>query len=213
MICVTLAEITPETCLRVLKGIDFAEIRIDRIAKADAKSIREIFSRHSRLIATCRPGRVGPKKKYELLAAAILGGACFVDLELDWNAPLRAKLIKLARHAGCQVIISFHDYRRTPPRPDLERLIGRCFRAGADIAKIACLVRSKSDNARLLGLLDSDRPLVVVGLGDLGKLTRVVAPLLGGRFTFASRGKGKEVVEGQIPETDLATYIARLRDV
>ena len=99
--------------------------------------------------------------------------------------------------------MSHHDYERTPERPALEACVSACFEAGADIAKIACTVRSDRENARLLALLDTDREIVVVGMGEKGKLTRILAPLLGSPFTYASLSQGKETADGQIDKETL----------
>ena len=213
MICVSIAESTPEGCLRAMKGIGFAEIRIDKIAGVMGEDIRRIFSRPARLIATCRQGRIGDQKKFALLKAAVHAGAAFVDIELGWKESLGAALIETARSARCAVLISHHDFQKTPSRPALERIIRKSFEAGADVVKIACRVRSPADNARLLGLLDRRRPLVVVGLGNEGRITRIVAPLLGSPFTYASLRPGREVAGGQLDRATLKRIMHRLKNV
>ena len=156
MICVSIAESTAEACLKALKGLRFAEIRIDKIRGVSCDDVRAIFSGRCRLIATCRPGRIGDRKRLALLESAIWAGAAFVDIEHDATPALKASLTKTARAASCRVLISFHDFERTPPAPALERIIRHGLNAGADAVKIACRVRTPSDNARLLGLLDGD---------------------------------------------------------
>ena len=85
----------------------------------------------------------------------------------------------------------------------LLEIINRCFNSGADIAKIVCKVNSSKDNARLLGLLDSEKKLAVIGMGEKGKITRCLSPLLRGVFTFASISKGKETAQGQIAFSEM----------
>ena len=46
MICVSLKETNPEKLLRILKKIEFAEIRLDSMT-VDVASVRDIFSQHS----------------------------------------------------------------------------------------------------------------------------------------------------------------------
>ena len=211
MICVSLAEPTPETCLSALAGIPFAEIRIDRM-RTDENGVRRVFSSHPRLIATCRPGRFSDPRRLALLRAAVAVGAAYVDIEVEAAAAYKRTLVREARGAGCRVIISHHDLEKTPPRREIEGVIRRCFASGADIAKIACRVRSPKDNARLLGLLDDGRAMVVVGLGKKGTLTRIAGPLAGGLFTFASRARGTETAVGQIPYEALARLVRMVAD-
>jgi len=213
MICVSIAESTPGACLRALKGLDFAEIRIDAFDAVGRDDIRRIFSRRTRLIAACRPGKFDDRKKLDLLRAAVRAGAAYLDIEHDLKPPLKTALMKTAWAASSKVLMSFHDFEKTPSAPALERIIGSCFREGADAVKIACRVRSAFENARLLGLLDGRRPLVVVGIGQPGKITRIVAPLIGGLFTYASLRPGKEAAEGQIDGATLREIWKRLKNV
>ena len=108
--------------------------------------------------------------------------------------------------------MSFHDYAKTPARHELEGIVDACFEAGADIVKIACMAHSETDNARLLGLLDDSRKVVVIGMGRKGRITRIVAPLLGSPFTFASLSKGKETAAGQIDRKALEGLLRNLAE-
>jgi 3-dehydroquinate dehydratase-1 len=138
-----------------------------------------------------------------MLMAAIRSGATYVDIEAESEAAYRDEIVQEARTRGCKVIISFHDYEKTPEKQDLEAIVSSCFEAGADIAKVACTVHSDRDCARLLGLLDSPRQVVAIGMGEKGRVTRITAPLLGSPFTFASLSKGKETAQGQIDKETL----------
>jgi 3-dehydroquinate dehydratase-1 len=74
------------------------------------------------------------------------------------------------------------------------------------------MVHSARDNARLLGLLDSHSKIVVVGMGEKGRITRITAPLLGSPFAFASLSKGKETATGQIDKKTLETLLHNLAE-
>jgi 3-dehydroquinate dehydratase-1 len=103
MICVSLAESTPEKCLTALEGIPFAEIRIDRM-RASEEEVGRIFSSHPRLIATCRPGRLTDTKRLRLLRAAVSAGAAYIDIEVEAGSTYKRALVREARLAGCSVI-------------------------------------------------------------------------------------------------------------
>lgn len=211
MICVSIGNVTFEECLAALDAVEFAEIRIDTMAFA-AGQIRVLFSRPKRLVATCRPGTRGEDDRKALLAEAIAAGASFVDLEAEAGDAFKKEIVERARARGCRVIISHHDLAKTPPRAALERVIRAGFKDGADVVKIACRVRSPAESARLLGLLDDPRSLIVVGLGPLGRITRVAALFLGSPFTYASPAPGKETAEGQIDQGALRKILRCLRE-
>ncbi len=210
MICVSLAESSVTECLRALKGIEFAEIRIDKMS-LDINDLKKIFSSHPRLIGTCRPGTMDEAMRISLLREAIRAGAAYIDIEVDAGDASKREIVQEARSKGCRVIISYHNLIKTPARAELEHIIDWCFESGADIAKVACLIRSEKENARLLGLLDQERPLIVVGLGTLGKITRLAGPLLGSPFTYASLGPGKETADGQIDKNMLEEFYRSLK--
>lgn len=211
MICVSLVEPTAEACLRALEGVGLAEIRLDKMRIGPA-GVRKIFSGHPRLIATCRPGGMPEAKRRQFLLAAVKSGAAFVDVEIEADASFRERLISAAHARNRRVIISYHDFRRTPARAELEAVIERAFSYGADIAKIACRVRECRDNARLLGLLDSGRPLIVVGMGTRGRLTRIVAPFLGSSWTYAALGGKPKTAPGQMEAASLERILLELKD-
>jgi 3-dehydroquinate dehydratase type I len=128
-------------CLEVLENFDFAEIRLDQIS-AEAREMKKIFSLPKKLIATCRSGTMDDEKRNTLLTAAIAEGAEFVDIEIEAETEFRKEIIAKARQSGCQVIISYHNYEKTPMRTELKQRVKSCFDARADITKIACQVHS-----------------------------------------------------------------------
>jgi len=211
-ICVSIAEPSVAACLAAIKDIEFAEIRLDAM-RLSPEEVPVLFSGKRWVIATCRPGRCSDEERKRLLMAAIASGAAFVDVEIDSEAVYREEIIAAARAHGCKVIVSHHDYDKTPERPVLEACVSACFEAGADVAKVACEVRSDKDAARLLALLDNDREVVVVGMGERGRITRVVAPLLGSAFTYASVAVGKETADGQIEADTLGELLKRIGEV
>ena len=160
------------------------------------------------MIATCRPGgTLDENARKKLLLSAIESGASFVDIEVENRDEYKKEIISAAKTKGCAVIVSSHNYNRTPSGAELGQVIDWCFDSGADIAKIACKVNSEQDCARLFGLLDDNRKIVVVGMGKAGRIVRIAAPLLGSPFTFASLGNGKETADGQINKDEMAQIL------
>lgn len=206
MICVSIACCSAAECLEMLKDIHFGEIRMD-LMNLTQEDIYEIFSAPVDLIATFRPGNIDEKERKGILLAAIDAGASYVDIEVESGVAFKNEIIDRARSKGCIVIVSHHDFEKTPERDELLSIVSACFESGGDIAKIACKVNSKMDNARLLGLLDSKNNIIVVGMGEMGRITRVVAPYLGSPFTYASSKKGKETTEGQIDIETIEKYM------
>ncbi|HZX11313.1 MAG TPA: type I 3-dehydroquinate dehydratase [Acidobacteriota bacterium] len=202
MICVSLKENNTDLCLKALQKLSFAEIRMDKMSLSK-NDIYKIFSSHPKLIATCRPGSHSDLKRKNLLIQAIEAGAAFVDMEIETEEYLVREVMEKARKHNCKVILSFHDFSGTPPLKSLIKLRNKCFSRGADIAKIACYVQTPHENSRLLGLLQEKRPLIVIGMGKLGKITRIASLFCGSPFIYASLETGKETAEGQLHKKTL----------
>lgn len=201
MICLSLADISYQQCRDILEPGTLAEIRLDRMALSHAQ-IRELFSGPGRLIATFRPGKVSEEERRGALLLAATSGAAYVDLEWETDREFRAELMSFCHTGGCRCILSYHNYEETPERQVLLDIIHGCFQAGAEIAKVACMVRTQAETARMLSLYDHPRAvsggLLALGMGPLGKITRVAAPLLGAPFTFVAPDDGRETAPGQL---------------
>ncbi|MCX7965010.1 MAG: type I 3-dehydroquinate dehydratase [Syntrophorhabdaceae bacterium] len=215
MICVSLDERYSIDFLKSLVGIEFAEIRMDRMRLSD-NDIYDIFSQPKQLIATCRPGYLNEMTRKDYLLKAIDAGATYVDIELESDSKFKKSIMESARKKTCKVIISYHNYKKTPSQDVLYGIIKLCFAEGADITKIACQVSSSTDAARLIGILGSsefENRLIVIGMGAKGRLVRVITPFIGGLFTYASFEAGKETAEGQLNFTHLAEIMEVLAGV
>jgi 3-dehydroquinate dehydratase-1 len=206
MICVSLNVSDFSECLKMLKSLEFAEVRLDK-ARFSCEQIREIFSLPKSLIATCRPGFCSEEKRKQHLLEAVRSGARYVDLEIECSAAFKREIIKEARNKGCIIILSYHNYQETPSKKELSRVAGDCFKEGADIAKIACRVNYSSDIITLLSLYSNRQArqgkILAIGMGDKGKVTRIAALLLGAPFTYASFDKGSETADGQLDRKSL----------
>ncbi len=211
MICVSIGKTPVVGIEKIIEGFHLAEIRMD-LMEISIDDVHNIFSRYKNLIATYRPGTVHEDERKRFLTEAIESGAAYVDLEVESDDRFKGDIIAKARSMGCKVIISFHDYDKTPEREELIRIVSRCFSSGADLAKISCKVNTKKDCARLLGLLDSDKDIIVAGMGEKGKMVRILAPLLGSPFTYASPQEGQETAEGQLDATTVKRYFNLLKE-
>ena len=198
MICVALQESNVAKCLQILKSVEMAEIRID-LAKLSEADVAQIFAQSPvQLIATCRPDNYTDEQRLALLKTAITSGAAFVDIEIESKPAFTKELVAYAQQHGTKVIISYHNFEQTPSALELAAIVQSCYDCGADVAKIATMINNVQDNARLLALYDTEKKVVILGMGQLGKITRVMAPFLGSPFTFAALNDASTTAPGQI---------------
>lgn len=117
-------------------------------------------------------------------------------------------ILKELRKSGSKIIVSYHDFETTPA--DLDRIVRRLKRVSPDLLKIATRCRSVGDAARLLELQKTlskkHWPSVVLGMDSPGIMTRILGPLRGAEFTFASLAHGKESAPGQLTVAELQKF-------
>jgi 3-dehydroquinate dehydratase type I len=190
---------------------DILELRMDLLA--DGKLHRLMAAVWSaapavKVLVTNRSGSAastrGEQERIDVLLEAVSLGADFVDVELEAVTLWREKLLTLIgeNQDRTKLIVSHHDFRHTPSRQELIRLLNAAVSAGAQVTKIVTLARSQEDNLAILSLLPYARrrklEIIAFCMGEQGKMSRVMAPSLGSLFTFAALEDGSESAPGQL---------------
>ena len=208
MICTSLQNKTFEQILEILSdpAVEMAEIRLDRCPLTDGQ-IEELFSESDTpLIATCRIAESPSEQEAERrLRLAIEAGARFADLEIEAPAPVSKRFQQLCRKSGTEIIRSYHNFEDTPDIEVLQMALARCFRYGADIAKIVTTCHTAEDAARIESLytivlegVDSlQGRLVAFGMGAAGRDTRLECLRRGAPFTYAAPTEEEATAPGQ----------------
>ena len=108
----------------------------------------------------------------------------FVDaIDLELGTPINNEVLSIAE--GKTVIISEHDFKRTPSIDELSSIVERSLNQGAHIVKIAAMANCREDVTRLLRFTeDCNVPLVTISMGETGAVSRVIAPLFGSLYTY-----------------------------
>jgi len=203
MICIPIVARTTDAIAEEMwaaaRIADLVELRLDYAPSADLE--RLLRNRPCPVIVTCRPVRQGgcfegPEgERLGLLQRAVDLAAEYVDVELDCVQRLR-------RGGRTRVIVSHHDFERTPP--DLDGLHDSIVRSGADVAKIACMICDICDNLRLFRVLRrTHHPTILLGMGELGLVSRILGRKFGNYLVYASLAPGKESAPGQVPAAEL----------
>ena len=155
MICTSIQNRNYGELLDILASpeIEMAEIRLDSCTLADDE-IEDIFGNSDKpLIATCRiSGTLGAAECERRLRLAAEAGARFADLEIEAPAEMSKNFQKFCRKSGTEIIRSYHNFESTPDIEVLQKALARCFRYGADIAKIVCFCNSPEDAGRIESL-------------------------------------------------------------
>ena len=191
-ICVPIFEKTYKTVIQAAKnsfdaGADLVEFRIDAMDYPNPDDVLNIIKDIDQpLIATNRKIDEGgffkgsESERTEILLTAAKH-ADIIDIELEIDLDHMNKVIKASK----STIISYHDFKKTPPLDFLLDVVNREKRLG-DIAKFAVMPKNISDTLVVLNVLSRVEKTVGIAMGDIGRYTRVVAPLFGSPITFAS---------------------------
>jgi 3-dehydroquinate dehydratase type I len=151
------------------------------------------------------------KMRLETLMQAAREEFDSIDVELK-TKNVRMTVREIKRH-GAEAIVSYHNEKLTPTEEALESILVNEKRAGADICKIIGTARNYADGLRCLRFVDKyarKTKLVCFSMGALGVPSRILSPILGGYFTFASFRTGRETAAGQIPIAELRTLYKEL---
>ncbi len=194
--------------------VDLFEVRIDLIGDSWqelAKQLRKPWIASNRNANEGGNWQGNEARRVEQLLQAGELGADIVDIELSTkNLENLLKLIK--RRTKC--LLSFHNLEKTPPLDEMTEIVQKQLKAGADICKVVTTAQGLEDNLTVLQLI-SEFPgvrLVSFAMGALGAMSRVLCPLLGGDFTYASIEKGKESAEGQMTARELVKIYEMVRE-
>ena len=204
-ICAVIVNDDLEAIKEVEPFVNLFEVRIDLIGDGWQELVKQL---KKPWIACNR--RVDEGGRWEgdeasriakLLKATELG-ADIIDLELR-TANLRQAMELIKKRAKC--LLSFHELRGTPPLNNMREIVQRQLEAGADVCKIVTTAQRFEDNLTILQLISefSKTRIVAFAMGPLGFASRVLCPLVGGDFTYASIERGKESASGQITVSEL----------
>ncbi len=214
MICISLQNKTYGQILEILAdpSVEMAEIRLDRCPLTD-EEISELFSQSDTpLVATCRIAESGSEQEAERrLHLAVEAGARFADLEIEAPAPVSKRFQQFCRRHGTEIIRSYHNFEETPDEGVLQMALARCFRYGADIAKVVTTCKDQEDADRIEALytivlegVDSlQGRLVAFGMGEAGRQTRLECLRRGAPFTYAALNGAEAAAPGQWPADEM----------
>ena len=134
-------------------------------------------------------------------------GFKYVDIEL--STPKLKSIINILRELGAKPIVSFHNFNETPSLTQLTEILRREEASGADVCKIITTARVVSDNLTVLDFVSKtigkDVKLVCFSMGELGKPSRLLAPIFGAFFTIASLESGRKTANGQLTIQEMRT--------
>jgi 3-dehydroquinate dehydratase type I len=190
---------------------DLIEVRLDCLKDysdlADAAAHGKTLKIATCKLCSCQGKFSGTEtEQWQILLSAAKNGFEYVDVEL--TQPKLKNAIKELKLLSVKPIVSFHNFAETPSLPELNNVLKREIASGADVCKIVTTAKHIEDNLTLLNFTATacnKTKIVCFAMGELGKVSRLLSPLFGGYFTFASLERGSETAAGQITLQEIKT--------
>jgi len=175
---------------------DLFELRLDCLLTSLDKFQGKIDKLRAPIIFTARDPREGGVNNLSSLARAdlllrFLPRAKYIDVELR-NARAFKPVLDYARKRKVRRILSFHDFKSTPPAGVLRAKAIQAKKAGADIFKIACRVDEPMQLARLVDFIlekQGDLSISAMGIGRLDAASRNLLARCGSILNYAHLGR------------------------
>jgi 3-dehydroquinate dehydratase-1 len=204
-ICAAITEKDIKAIKEIEPMVDLFEVRIDIIGDGWQDIVRQIekpWIACNRLVEEGGKWQDNEARRIEKLLEAIQLGADIVDIELR-TKNLDKIVNTIKKRAKC--LISYHDMKKTPSLDEMKGMVKRQLKAGADICKVVGTASTFADNLNVLKLISEypEQRIVSFAMGTQGTVSRVLCPVIGGDFTYASINKGRESAPGQITVEEL----------
>lgn len=175
---------------------DLVEIRLDILASEGATLSHQTWSHLAGLplLFTARRKEEGGAMTIdaagrEAMLGQVLESAALVDIEVA-SIPEMAGLITRIRHLGVPWVASFHNFKELPPTQILEQALQRAHKAGAAVFKLAAMLNSPADLARLAEFQAANHPIAVatMGMGPLAPVSRLLCAQYGSVLNYGFAG-------------------------
>ncbi|MFT4884635.1 MAG: 3-dehydroquinate dehydratase-1 [Natronomonas sp.] len=190
--------------------MDLADDPLDLLAEYDGQLPLLVTNR-----AEWEGGEAADEGRLDALRRAIEHeSVAAVDIELaaleDGDG---LDLIEAADERDVSVVVSTHDFEKTPSKGQLQSLLTRAGTYG-DVAKLAVTAEDRSDALALLGatheMTQRGERVATMAMGEAGSHTRAVAPVYGSKIGYAPVDPEKATAPGQY---DLETLRGLVSDL
>lgn len=181
-----------------LNCIDIIELRIDQFEKKELNHVKEVANKVKSYdfytIATVRSKIEGGSDIPDSERLKIFNGVIdFVDIiDVEYTSTnIKEKVKEIAKNKGKLLLMSYHDFEKTPSEDEIQKLIDDCKAQGADIVKYAFKANTFEDVARVMCITNKnkDKNIVAISMGEIGKITRVAGFMFGSLITYTYIGQ------------------------
>ncbi len=162
--------------------------------------LNEIIGRKTLLftLRSCEEGGKNPLPfpYFSFLIKYILKNDLDLIFDVEFSLPKnsRINLLNEIHKKKLLAIGSYHNFLGTPSKDFLLKILREMEREAFDILKIAVMAKNEDDSREILDLIkvykkETKKKLIILAMGENGKATRLLGPILGVDMTFVSLGE------------------------
>lgn len=196
-------------CKKAKDRVSLIELRFDYLEKIPSENelldLKKLLFKN-KVIATARRNDEGGRWRFSEEKRIGLLKQCselfdFVDIELKTFQEGKIKFLPKAR-----VICSYHNFEKMPEYKTMESLSKQMNLFNPYVKKFAVMVKREAELKSLFRfLLQEKGRLIVLGMGEEGKVSRILTPILGGFLTYVSFSSSK-TAPGQISLEEMERF-------
>lgn len=170
------------------------------------------------LLATFRSQKEGGEREVDLAYYVELNKAMIqsgmvdmIDVELFTGDELVKEIVDFAHSNKVKVVMSNHDFFKTPPKEEIISRLCKMQALGADLPKIAVMPQEPGDVLTLLEATHemvtgyASKPIITMSMAGMGVVSRLIGEVFGSAITFAAAKTAS--APGQIPVEKLAQVL------
>jgi len=203
MICVPIRRKTSKEAVKLMvsaqKVADVSEIWFDEISDFSEEKMSEIMKKKKTPIIYKWQGN------NKNLKIVLKNNIEYIDIDLKTEKSIIHKIRELSPKT--KIIMSFHDFKKTPSDSDLKKIISKMKTKKVDILKISTFANDFSDNFRIFKILsdlsEKGEKAICICMGEKGKFSRIAGHLLGNYLMYAPLDKKDITAEGQLTVKEL----------
>jgi 3-dehydroquinate dehydratase-1 len=224
MICASIKEKSLKKVLYKLKKVpkeyDLVEIWLDQIKNFKEEMIKKIVGSIDKDLLFVMKSKDekgnfkgSDKEKFEILMKAAEYGVKYVDINIDSDEKYIRILVKEFKNNRSKVIISYHNFTKTPSLENLKKNVAKARKLGADIVKVVPLCKSSKDNLVILEFLFAESKkgaMISFCMGKKGRLSRLMSYQYGSKVHFVAPDETWMTAEGQFTLKEWKEWVSKL---
>ncbi len=198
-------------------GADILELRVDMLKRCyhtgeKVSSVIRQLKKEVKLpvILTIRSSneggmaKIADVRRLDIFREAI-SETDLVDIEISSDR-INSEVIELAKTHNKKIILSYHNFEKTPTLPYLKNQAEKAYELGCDILKIAVTANNIEDVRSLLNFCSGWKKtkISVMSMGNLGAISRLTGFIFGSCLTYGFIDQSTAC--GQLSVKDLVKY-------